>query len=144
MHIEEQLNNYSHDEKQRSKLFDRAVSVLTNTQVARIPEWEKPQNKAAIAFLNSRSTLEQRLAKFREEALEAALEVTRELDHPEQLAQAGLRGDTLAEIADVVVTLDSLISRTGDNVHLLAAITRAYARLRGRIVAGEFGTPPET
>ncbi len=144
MDIEDQLDAYSRYEGQRSNLLGRAVENNANSQQSRVPEWEKPHNREAIAFLNSRFTLEQRLAKFREEALEAALEVTRELDHPDQLAQAGLRGTTLAEIADVVVTLDSLISRTGDNVHLLAAITRAYARLRGRIAAGEFGTPPET
>ena len=130
---------------ERIAMLSKAVThkLEHNLRGAPVPEWEKPQNKAAIAYLNSRFTLEQRLAKFREEALESALEVTRELDHPDQLAQAGLRGTTLAEIADVVVTLDSLISRTGGNVHLLAAITRAYARLRGRIAAGEFGPPPE-
>lgn len=128
----------------RDELFDRAYQSGLNGTPKRVPAWEQPKNIAAIAFMNSRFTLEQRLAKFREEALEAALEVTRELDSPGRVETDGLRGDTLGELADVIVTLDSLLSRQGDNVHLLAAVGRAYTRLRGRIAAGEFGTPPET
>lgn len=124
----------------RDRLFARALGNGLDESKRRVPAWKQPKNVAAIAFLNRRFTLEQRLAKFREEALEAALEVTRDLDRG--LDEIGPRGDTLGEIADVIVTLDSLLSRHGDNTHLLAAVDRAYTRLRGRIAAGEFGLPP--
>lgn len=139
MHIEEQLALAADDD--RSQLLARAVDNNEN-RPRRLP-WEKPQNKAAIAFLNSKFTLEQRVAKFREEALESTLEVTRELDNPGSVNAGGLRGDTLSELADVIVTLDALLSRPDCSVHLLAATERAYARLRGRIAGGEFGPPPE-
>ena len=129
----------------RLELLSKAVTNnLNGSEGGPIPAWDKPKNQDAIAFLNSRFTLEERLAKFREETLEAALEVTRELDRPGNMEHFGLRGETLAEIADVVVTLDSLLSRLDLNPHLLAAVNRAYARLRGRIANGEFGPPPET
>lgn len=104
-----------------------------------MPEpWERPANIDAIRCLNAQFSLEERLAKSREEMLEAVLEITRELDDPTHQPNT-VRPDTVAELAQVVVTLHSLLARPEFALVLRTAVANEYRRLRKRLEAGEFG-----
>lgn len=89
--------------------------------------------------LNERYSLEERLEKFREEAWEAMAEVDVHDD------DAGApREELIAELADVLVVLDSLLLRPDIGPALLERLEATYKRLRERVDAGEFGPEPES
>lgn len=101
----------------------------------------------ALAKLNEGASTAMRLRKFREEALEAAVEVGRDVDPPQtvherrrqeaRLLDVGVSMATLEEIADVAVTIDVLLLRQDVGPLLRAAITQKLNHVTQRMNAGE-------
>lgn len=91
---------------------------------------------AALHYMNERFTLGDRLEKLREEMdeLRDELTVERERGNPNE----HVRPETLHELADVAVVLDSLRSHPKLGPLLRVALRQAYGRLCQRIVDGEF------
>ncbi len=92
----------------------------------------------ALLFLNTRFTLAERASKVREEMLEACLEISRDVDGCDPRTLQELRPETVAEIADTIVTLDSLVAHSRCGPQITKAVDNAYRRLSQRIQQGEF------